>query len=208
MSIVIFGGSGGVGRGLAARLEAGGHEVAALSSAAVDITDPEEVFRFFRVADVDAVINAAVCNENATVGNAFAYGQVDVNIHGLHNILNGYIPYARERGWGQFIQLSSVLAVSTVPGTGVYSACKAYVEQLIRVAAIENARKGIRFNCIRMGYFGVGLNGEIPDEMQNKILRKIPLGRYGDDMDLYQVVKLLLTNKYITGSTLEITGGL
>jgi 3-oxoacyl-[acyl-carrier protein] reductase len=207
VSIVIFGGSGGVGRGLAARLEAGGHEVAALSSADVDITDPGDVSRFFVGADVDAVINAAVYNENATVGNAFAYGQVDVNIHGLHNILNEYIPYARERG-GQFIQLSSVLAVSTVPGTGVYSACKAYAEQLIRVAALENARKGIRFNCIRMGYFGVGLNEEIPDEMQNEILRQIPLGRYGNDWDLYQAVNFLLTNEYVTGSTLEITGGL
>lgn len=202
--IAIFGGSGGVGQLLDLEHE----EVVRLSSEDVDITDAIAVIDWLDEFRPSTVINAAVCNVDGPVAKNWNLYANAVGIDGLHNVLRGCLPYMQRQKHGNVIHLSSVLSRQAVPSTGVYSASKAYAEQLIRVAAVENARYGVRLNCIRMGYFGVGLNDTISEERQAAILKSIPLRRYGKGSELTSAVDFLLTNEYVTGSCLDITGGL
>jgi NAD(P)-dependent dehydrogenase (short-subunit alcohol dehydrogenase family) len=49
--------------------------------------------------------------------------------------------------------------------------------------------------------------GAIPEEMQEKILKTIPMGRFGQPEDIAQAVRFCIENEYMTGATLDVNGG-
>ena len=209
-TLALIGGSGGIGMQLQPWL-ARDYKVLSLGSADLDITDAEAVDRWMSENRPEIVVNAAVRNADAVV-HKLMYGEVqiqlDVSVRGLTNVLRSCLPYMREAGDGRVIHLSSIVARQAVPGTAVYAAGKAYGEQLCRVAAVENAAKGVTVNCIRLGYFDAGLKDRIPPEIQQRIFETIPMRRWGNISELYQAIKFLVDTEYVTGTCLEIAGGL
>jgi len=209
-TLALVGGSGGLGR-LLAPLLARDHLVVPLSSRDLDITKPEAVERWLLENGPDIIVNAAVRNADAVV-HRLDYGEVqvqlDVGVRGLTNVLRACLPMMRANGYGRVIHFSSIVAKEAIPGTAIYAAGKAYGEQLCRVAAAENAGKGVTVNCIRLGYFDGGLKDRIPEDTRAKILASIPMGRWGRVEELYNAVRFLVDTEYVTGTCLEIAGGL
>lgn len=207
MNAHIFGGSGGIGQALASATLDGQY----LSSSDVDVRCGEAVREWFEANRPDVVINAAVVNHDAVLHKSDpdeVTEQIRVSCVGLTNILRHCLPYMREQGYGRVIHLSSVLSRSPVVGTGVYAACKAYTEALVRNAAVENAGKGVTVNAIRLGYFDAGLKDRMPAEMQDAVLRSIPAGRWGSIGELARTIDWLTETAYVNGATIDLTGGL
>jgi len=209
--VVVFGGSGGIG-GKLVRILARNYDTATLSSKDVDVVNAEAVKGFMDLHNPDVVINFSGFNHNGFLHKYDTYLEaenlINVNIWGNIHILTNALRNMREKGFGRIILASSVLTHKTVVGTSLYAASKSFLDTMVRVAAVENARKGITINTLRMGYFDGGLTYKIPSEIRENIKDNIPVGTFGHIMDLYGLVDCLIENEYITGTNIDINGGL
>jgi len=209
--IMIFGGSGGLGKNLAAFLEQDGYEVRSLSSKDVDVKSPEQVEDILKTR-FDAVINMAVQNRNGMLvkqSEEDIKTQIDTNVLGSTHIFKVALRRLKEQGVaGRIIQISSILSLHPVPGTSVYSACKAYMDNLVRATSQEAARFGITVNSLQLGYFDCGLWDQVPEEFQRIVLDKVPLHRTGRVEELHNAIKFILNTQFLTGANITLAGGL
>jgi len=138
-----------------------------------------------------------------------------VNLFAPFYLMKLFIPHMREIGGGVIINISSTAGLSPYPGGGAYCSSKAALISLSKVAALENAKYGIRVIALapglvetRMLYEGVKQSER--SEYLETILNKIPLGRFAKPIDLARVVVFLCSDEawYITGSTIVVDGGL
>lgn len=226
--IIITGGSGGLGRCLVKELSAE-HEIVAtyhkhrpeavdlpgLQYAQLDVTNSDEVLRFVaahkeRLRKV-VVINAAGISLD---GMAHKLSEsswdtvIDTNLKGAFNLARAVLPIMREDGWGRIINISSVVGQIGVPGTSAYAASKAGLFGLTRALAAEGASKNVTVNTLALGYFDAGMIHTIPAEQLAKIVQTIPMKRLGDPADLVRAVRFLIDAGYVTGTTININGGL
>ena len=210
--LIILGGTGGLGQEVKKLLEKK-YSVTATGSN-LDVTDFVALQRWFHVNEYDIIINLAGYNHDRLIHKYDeesiyeAEKQIRVNVLGNVNLLAACLPKMRPRGWGRIIMISSVLASKPVIGTGVYSASKAFIDNLVKTAALENANKGITCISIQLGYFDAGMAHRIPKNIQEKIKQNIPLKRFGSIKELYNTIEYLINTEYVSGTSLKINGGL
>ena len=211
--IIVFGGTGGIGGRLVERLSKT-WDVGKVGSRTVDITDRQSVVDFLDWANAGIIINMSGYNYNSFLHkyNYDSFGgvedMIDVNIYGNINILTAALPIMRQLNYGRIILASSVLSKKTMVGTSIYSASKSFLDTMVRVAAAENAHKGVTINTINMGYFDAGLTHRMPHDVKEKIINDIPAKLFGSIYDLYNLVECIIKTPYINGSNIDINGGL
>lgn len=111
---------------------------------------------------------------------------------------------------GSIINVTSVLAQSSVSGLSAYSATKAALSQLTCGLAAEWARYGIRVNNLSPGWFPTGMTNSYMDQGLGQLLKsRIPMSRLGEASELDGALLLLASDasRYITGSTITVDGG-
>ena len=134
---------------------------------------------------------------------------IQVNLFGTFNIIRALLPIMREQNYGRIINFSSVVAVSPTPGVSAYAASKAGLIGLTKTLAVENASKGITVNAINLGYVSMGMGvEEVPLAYQEKMKTSIPIGRFCNPDEIYKTVKYLIETEYITGTDININGGI
>jgi|AntRauTorckE5430_2_1112549.scaffolds.fasta_scaffold14666_2 acetoacetyl-CoA reductase/3-oxoacyl-[acyl-carrier protein] reductase len=181
----------------------------------VDITSPENIKEFIHknkdiLKDI-VLVNCAGANYNAYAHKASPIKWADlinINLIGTFNMINAVLPIMREDGFGRIINISSVVAQKGIPGTSAYAASKSGLWGMSKAIAVENASKGITVNNLNLGYFQIGMIDSVPLEMQQQIRESIPLKRFGYPIEIYKSVKYLMDNAYITGTSMDINGGL
>ena len=119
-----------------------------------------------------------------------------------------------ERGGGAIINIGSMAAVTNAPGYAHYSAAKAGVMSLTLTLAAEWAPHDIRVNCILPGCITTPKvnweNEMLPPDIRQAFLAGVPLKRWGLPQDIAAAAVFLVSeaSSYITGSCLEVAGGL
>ena len=211
--LVIFGGSGGLGKPLTKKLKKD-FKVYSLSSKDVDVTNFNDVKDFFSLNEIDIVVNLSGYNFNLIL-HKYSYDnyfeiqkQIKINIEGNINILSGCLPHMRNKNFGRIILISSVLSSKPVAGTSIYSGCKAFIDNLVKTCSLENLRKGITCNSIQLGYFDGGMTYQIPEKLIDQIKNDIPLKRFGNISELESTINYLIHTPYITGTSIKLNGGL
>jgi acetoacetyl-CoA reductase/3-oxoacyl-[acyl-carrier protein] reductase len=181
----------------------------------VDITKPEQIKKFIAKLKPDIkkiiLINCAGTNYNAFAHKADLqkWTQViNVNLVGTFNMINAFLPLMREQNYGRIINFCSIIAQIGVPGTSAYASSKAGLWGLTKAISVENASKGITINNLNLGYFQIGMIDQVPIDMQNKIKLKIPEKEFGNPAEILIAVKYLIDSSYITGTSININGGL
>lgn len=181
----------------------------------VDISDHDQVVNWVNsiVNSKDEIvgINCAGTNYNAVAHKSDIQKWkkvIDVNLLGSFNMINAVLPYMREKGFGRIINFSSVVSQKGIPGTSAYAASKAALWGMTKSIAAENARKGITINNLNLGYFDIGMIKEIPEEILDGIKKNIPTYELGNPENIFNAVSFLINSNYITGSSLDINGGL
>jgi NAD(P)-dependent dehydrogenase (short-subunit alcohol dehydrogenase family) len=115
-------------------------------------------------------------------------------------------------GGGAIVTLSSAYAVLTgAPGTWVhFAASKASLETMSRGLAKELAADRIRVNVVRPGIIATESRRAQPREHVDRALGQVPLARMGTAGEVAAAVLWLLSDEasYVTGATLDVTGGL
>jgi len=131
------------------------------------------------------------------------------NLNSLYNMTSLVINGMIQRGYGRIINISSVNAQKGQLGQTNYSAAKAGMHGFTKALALEVASKGITVNTISPGYIATKMVMAVPEEIRQKIIEDIPVGRLGKPSEVARAVAFLASDDagYFTGSNLAINGG-
>lgn len=132
---------------------------------------------------------------------------IDVNCLGAVRILNTFLPYMKSQGFGRIIMMSSIYSAINIKGQGIYSASKAFVDKLVKIAAIENAEYGVTVNSIQLGYTGIGM-GKMTEGDTERALSKIGMKRFITMEELYNTIDYIINTEYLTGQNIRLDGGI
>ncbi|WP_432843032.1 3-oxoacyl-ACP reductase FabG [Dactylosporangium sp. CA-092794] len=233
-SVVVTGGSRGIGRGIAAVFAAAGANVtivgrdrAALDAAATelkaavcvaDVSNVDEchamaaaVVEQFGGIDV-LCANAGIFPESTldTMTEAEFDRVFGVNVKGTVFSVQACTPALASSGHGRVVVTSSITGpVTGFPGWSHYGASKAAQLGFVRTAAIELARKGITVNAVLPGNVLTEGLAALGEDYIDQMTASIPLGRLGDVADIGHACLFLASDEagFITGQTLVVDGG-
>jgi NADP-dependent 3-hydroxy acid dehydrogenase YdfG len=211
--IVVFGGTGGVGKKLISFLEQK-YQVTTLGSKDVDVTSFEKLKDFFAKNEFDIVLNMSGLKYDVFLSKITEEDQksinnmIDVNIKGNINIISTCLPKMIEKKFGRVISISSVFSELNIPKNSIYCATKAFVDRLVSVANKENIKYGITCNTIQLGYWDGGMCHRIEEKYQEMAKEKIGLKRWGSIEELYNTINYIVDNEYVCGINLRIDGGI
>ena len=134
---------------------------------------------------------------------------VDTNLSGAFNMTHPVWPGMRERRFGRVIVISSINGQKGQIGQVNYSAAKAGEIGFVKALAQEGARLNITVNAICPGYIATEMVMAMPEEVREKIVAQIPVGRLGEAQEIARCVLFLASDDagFITGSTLTANGG-
>jgi 3-oxoacyl-[acyl-carrier protein] reductase len=242
---IVTGGAAGIGAAVASRMSAEGATVVvvdldgpAASAIAAALPGPALSVRadVGDAADVDAYMMAAVerfgrvdaVHLNAGYAGPLAplertdVAQFDammrVNVRGVFLGLRAAISGMLEQGTGGAVLVtSSGLGATGARGWGAYAASKHAAIGLVRCAALDHARDGIRVNALLPGFVDtamvrIGEAGVASDRAAARasLENVIPLGRYGEPDEMASAAAWLLSEEsaYVTGQLFKIDGGM
>lgn len=181
----------------------------------MDITDEESIIRF--VSENEDVLNDIVLIHCA--GNNFNSMLHKLDLENWNDVINTnltssfllskhLLPLMRKQNYGKIIFFSSVVSLLGPIGTAAYASAKSGLWGLTKTISTENVSKNITCNTINLGYFDIGMISEIPQKILDTIIDSIPMKKLGKPDDILRTVKYLIDTDYITGSMININGGL
>ena len=111
---------------------------------------------------------------------------------------------------GSIINITSVVGIAGNGGQTNYAASKAGILGLTKSLAKELAVRGVRVNAVAPGFVETDMTIDLSDEIRQKAIEAIPLGRMGEPQDIADAVAYLASPAaaYITGQTLVVDGGM
>lgn len=170
----------------------------------------EEAIRHFGKVDI-LVNNAGITRDRSFLKLTEENWRkvIDVNLNSAFNMTSAVIPQMVEQKYGRIVNISSIIGQSGNIGQTNYAASKAGLIGFTKSLALEMANKGITVNAICPGFIETEMVAEIPAEILEKIIAKVPQRRLGQPQEIARAVLYLVTDgDYITGQQLNINGGL
>lgn len=160
---------------------------------------------------VDVLVNNAGITKDSLLirMSEEAFDQViDVNLKGSFNLIRHVSKIMLKQRRGAIINVSSLSGIIGNIGQANYSASKAGLIGLTRSAARELASRHITVNAVAPGFISSDMTDQLSNKTKEAMLEEIPLKRFGEQEEVAEAILFLATNQYITGTTLEINGGL
>ncbi len=162
--------------------------------------------------DIDILVNNAGITRDATMMK-MTWEQWDevirVDLSGCFNMAKAVFPGMRTRKWGRIVNIGSVNGQGGQIGQVNYAAAKSGIHGFTKSLAMEGARHGVTANAIAPGYIATEMLSTIPENVMEKIVAQIPVGRLGEPQEIARGVTFLTSENadFVTGSTLSINGG-
>ena len=162
---------------------------------------------------IDALVNNAGITKDTllTLMSEEQYDQViAVNQKSVFNMMKPVVKVMMKQKHGAIVNMASVAGLYGNPGQFNYSASKAAIIGMTMTAAKEVGARNIRVNAVAPGLIKTPMTDVLTDEQKAKIFDQIALRRFGEVEEIASVVAFLLSDSasYITGQTIEISGGL
>jgi 3-oxoacyl-[acyl-carrier protein] reductase len=219
-TVVITGGSRGLGAGLVAGFLDDGDRVATCSrSPSADTErwakDPATASRFYydsfdlvdrersdafvrgvveRFGSIDVLINNAGLAREGVLGlflDEDVDAVVDLNVKATVHITRLVVRRMLRQGSGRIINISSVVGLSGYRGLAVYGATKAALDGFTRGLAREVGTRGITVNSIAPGHLRTEMTHRLDGDQLEQIVRRTPAGRLGETDDVLGAVRYL-----------------
>ena len=132
-----------------------------------------------------------------------------VNLDSVFNVTKPVLDVMLENGYGRIVNMSSVNGLRGEFGQTNYAAAKAGMHGFTKSLAKEVARKNITVNSVSPGFIDTEMTKAIPEEIRNKMIAQIPVGRMGQPEEIAHLVTFLAAEEsaYITGVNITINGG-
>jgi len=161
---------------------------------------------------VDILVNNAGITRDATMrkmDHAKWQDVIDTNLGGCFNMAKAVFDGMTGRGYGRIVNIGSINGQAGQYGQVNYAAAKSGIHGFTKALAQEGARFGVTVNAVAPGYIDTDMVAAVPDEVLQKIVARIPVGRLGRAEEIARGVAFLCADDagFVTGSTLSINGG-
>jgi len=177
------------------------------------VADIERCVEALRAFQVDVLVNCAGINKIAPFVDIdptdFQRIQ-QVNVYAPFRLCQAALPAMIERGWGRFVNISSVWGKVSKEFRASYSASKFALDGLTLALAAEHGDKGVLANCVAPGFIDTELTRTVlGEEGIHKMCQGVPLGRLGEADEIARLVLWLASeeNTYMNGQNIAIDGG-
>ena len=227
-TVVITGGSRGIGAAAVARFAARGDRVwflyAANEEAAktvaektgaaairCDVAEGASVREAFAaIGDVDILVCCAgiahygllSMTDESTWDRLF-----DVNVKGVYHCVNAAMGSFLRKQRGSIVTVSSMWGQVGASCEAAYSATKGAVIALTKALAKELGPSGIRVNCVAPGLILTDMCSNLDPETLDGMAEETPLGRNGSPEDVAKAIEYLADAEFVTGAVLNVNGG-
>ena len=166
-----------------------------------------------RFGRIDYLINNAGITVDKTLRKMTYddwHNVLDVNLFGAFCMTKNVLEHMIERGSGRIVNISSIIGETGNVGQANYAASKAGLFGFTKSLALEMSRRGITANVVAPGFIETEMVGQMPQNVLDSVVEKIPLRRLGRPEEVARVVQFLLEDEssYITGAVYTINGGL
>ncbi len=134
---------------------------------------------------------------------------VDTNLGSCFNLCKLVFDDMRAAKFGRIVNIGSLNGQAGQYGQVNYAAAKSGIHGFTKALAQEGAKFGITVNAVAPGYVDTEMVRAVPEDVLQKIVARIPMGRLGHADDIARGVVFLTADEadFITGSTLSINGG-
>ena len=231
---VVTGGTRGIGAAISEALKQSGYQVAANyagnDDAAKEFKERTGINVYkFDVSDfqacqdavkqveadmgpVDILVNNAGITRDGTL-HKMSFEKwnavIQTNLSSCFNMCRAVIEGMRDRKFGRIVNIGSINGQAGQYGQVNYAAAKSGIHGFTKALAQEGAAVGITVNAIAPGYIDTDMVRAVPENILEKIVAKIPVGRLGKAEEIARGVLFLVDDNagFVTGSTLSINGG-
>lgn len=237
-TVIVTGGTRGIGRGIAeAFLKEGATVVATYAGndqAAArfkeesntdklivkkcDVRDENAVIQFYQYIDetfpkIDVLINNSGIRKDqltATMTLADWNDVIATNLTGTFLMSKHAVLQFMKNRYGRIVNMSSIGGSLGLPGQANYAASKAGQVAISKTLSKEVAKRGITVNNVCPGFIDTELLADLPEEQRKEYMKDVPMKRFGKVEEVAAAVLFLASPEasYITGASLEISGGL
>jgi 3-oxoacyl-[acyl-carrier protein] reductase len=200
---------------LAGEIKAGGGEAAAFK---LDVGSEDEIKTVAKAViaqygKVEILVNNAGITRDQLVMRMKRADWDDVlatNLTAPYLLIQAVISSMLKGRWGRIINITSIFGQIGQVGQANYSSSKAGLIGLTMSVAREVGSRNITVNAVSPGFIETAMTEVLPAELKENILKNIPLGRAGSDMDVAHAVKFLASEEagYVTGHVLNVNGGI
>jgi 3-oxoacyl-[acyl-carrier protein] reductase len=228
-TVVITGGSRGIGAAAVKQFAAKGHRVFFLyeknhaaaqsvvqqtgaTALCCDVADGAAVAAAFaQIGDVDIL----VCNAGITYSGLMSqlaerdWDRIfDVNVKGIYHCINAAMPHFLRKQAGAIITVSSMWGIAGASCEAAYSATKGAVIALTKALAQELGPSGIRVNCVAPGVILTDMCAHVDPASMEELRQQTPVGRHGTPKDIADAMLYLADAGFVTGQILSVNGGM
>lgn len=223
-TIVVTGGSRGLGAGIVQSFLDSGDRVASCSRSTTpqvkewesdpayadrflfieaDIADRDQSTAFVQaVVDkwgtIDVLVNnAGVARDGilALFSDEDSNTVIDLNLKATIHITKRVVRNMLSHGGGSIVNISSIVGLTGYRGLTVYSATKAALDGFTRSLARELGSRKITVNSVASGYLKTEMSHGLDDAQLNQIVRRTPAGRLGEPEDIARAIQFLVDER-------------
>jgi 3-oxoacyl-[acyl-carrier protein] reductase len=236
---VITGASQGIGRSCALKLASSGANVALLARnkqkleelaaeivssggrayvAAADLENEEQIKAAFKavvaeLGKIEILVNNAGITRDQLImrmKRADWDAVINTNLTSAYLCTQQAISSMLKQRWGRIINITSIFGQIGQAGQANYASSKAGLIGLTMAVAREVGSRNITCNAVAPGFIETAMTSVLSDELKQKALETIPLGRIGTPEDVANCVAFLASEEagYITGHVLNVNGGM
>jgi 3-oxoacyl-[acyl-carrier protein] reductase len=236
---VITGASQGIGRSCALKLAKSGASVALLARnkqkleelageiassggrayvAATDLENEDQIKNAFKavvaeLGKIEILVNNAGITRDQLImrlKRADWDAVLNTNLTSAYLCTQQAISSMLKQRWGRIINITSIFGQMGQAGQANYASSKAGLIGLTMAVAREVGSRNITCNAVAPGFIETAMTSVLSDELKQKALETIPLGRIGTPEDVANCVAFLTSEEagYITGHVLNVNGGM
>ena len=236
---IVTGGSLGIGRAIALDLAAHGADVAinyrkhadeanavvcemerigrrglAVQADVASFDDAQRMVDAVRekLGRLDILVNNAGVNRDGVIwkmSEAQWDEVIDTNLKGYFNYIHAVAPIFKEQASGKIVNITSINGLRGKFGQSNYSAAKAGIIGLTKTVARELDKFNVNVNAVAPGLIETEMMLQAPQDVKDKALAEIVLGRLGAPEEVAHVVTFLGSDlaRHITGEVIKVDGG-
>lgn len=183
-----------------------------------DVRDEDAIIKFFADLEsthpkIEILINNSGIRKDqltATMSLADWNDVINTNLTGTFLMSKHAVLQFMKNRYGRIVNMSSIGGSLGLPGQANYAASKAGQIAISKTLSKEVAKRGITVNNVCPGFIDTELLSDLPEEQRKEYMKDVPMKRFGKVEEVAAAVLFLASKEasYITGASLEISGGL